>query len=64
MIDTQQIPQVVDSECFSIFIVKWYGYTKIIEEQNKKLDQLAADVVLIFDDGNFRSYLLKGQGVA
>ena len=50
MIDTQQIPQVVDSECFLIFIVKWYGYTKIIEEQNKKLDQLAADVIRIFDD--------------
>jgi hypothetical protein len=53
-----------DSDALSILIMKWYGYTRIMIENNLAVSKRCVELTQIFKEGGFRSCVLKGQGNA
>lgn len=45
-------------------LLQWIGVTQMIEQQNKTLNEAAAQLTRIFKNGGKRSCVLKGQGLA
>ena len=46
------------------FLLQWIGEALQIEDRNKEVDYVAAQLTRIFKGGGMRSCVLKGQGIA
>lgn len=44
--------------------VRWFGFTELLKQRNKKLDSQTAYVYKVLTDHNLNATILKGQGIA